>query len=63
MTVGKDRVASSCISGLMEMFDQDLDGDCNSCHEILHDCVLFSYIKFARCVCIYFVYYQTSCIL
>jgi len=29
----------------MEMFSQDLDDDCSSCHEILHDCVLFSYVE------------------
>jgi len=36
------------------MFNQDLDDDCSSCHEILHDCVLFGYveIKFAKCVCV-----------
>ena len=58
MTIGKNGALSSwflCIYGvcLMEMFSQDLDDDCSSHYEILHDCVLLCWNYITKCVCMY----------
>ena len=36
----------------MEMFNQDLDGDCSSCHEMLHDSILLKLNLQGVCACI-----------